>query len=214
MFPYPLRRILRPGVTHASSAPPPFQLHPFLLTQVLEHLARWTLISKFWTQRNGHLPLCKSCHLVNWSLHFNLSQWITPPGVTTSLGRNYWTHMCPPPKNVLSLHEDKLKVEAAGSVGSFKGLDSKKITSYVTPLSVPASQGIKSATSFWTQPQSLVQRSSPDSPTFQSGLGPSMVRKDMRWRVRSTENSADGAARLGMDNVKAESMTSTSQTWV
>lgn len=69
-------------------------------------------------------------------------------------------------------------------------------TSYVTPLSVPASQGIRSATSFWTQPQSLVQRSSPDSPTFQSGLGPSMVRKDMRWRFWSTENSADGAARL------------------
>lgn len=71
-----------------------------------------------------------------------------------------------------------------------------QITSYVTPLSVPASQGMRSVTSLWTQPQSLVQRSSPDSPTFQSGLGPSMVRKDIRWRVRSTENSADGAARL------------------
>lgn len=69
-------------------------------------------------------------------------------------------------------------------------------TSYVTPLSVPASQGVRSATSFWTQPQSLVQRSSPDSPTFQSGLGPSMVRKDIRWWIRSTENSADGAVRL------------------
>lgn len=69
-------------------------------------------------------------------------------------------------------------------------------TSYVMPLSVPASHGMRSVTSLWTQPQSLVQRSSPDSPTFQSGLGPNMVKKDMRWRVRSTENSADGAARL------------------
>lgn len=69
-------------------------------------------------------------------------------------------------------------------------------TSYVTPLSVPASQGVRSATNVWTQPQSLVQRSSPDRPTFQSGLGPSMVRKDMKWWIRSTENSADGAARL------------------
>lgn len=70
------------------------------------------------------------------------------------------------------------------------------LTSYDTPLSVPASQGIRSWTTFWAQPHSFVQRSSADSPTFQSGLGPNMVRKDMRWRVRSTENSADGAARL------------------
>ena len=61
---------------------------------------------------------------------------------------------------------------------------------------MPASQGIKSWTTFWTQPQSLVQRSSADRPTFQSGLGPSMVRKDIRCRCRSTENSAEGAALL------------------
>lgn len=70
------------------------------------------------------------------------------------------------------------------------------LTSYVTPPSVPASHGMRSVTSRCTQPQSLVHRSSPDSPTFQSGLGPSMVRKDIKWRFRSTENSADGAARL------------------
>lgn len=70
------------------------------------------------------------------------------------------------------------------------------LTSYVTPLSVPASHGIRSWTTFWAQPHSLVHKSSADRPTFQSGLGPSMVRKDMMWRVRSTENSAEGAARL------------------
>ncbi|TNN73970.1 hypothetical protein EYF80_015791 [Liparis tanakae] len=42
------------------------------------------------------------------------------------------------------------------------------------------SQGMRPVSNLWTHPQSLVQRSSPDSPTFQSGLGPSMVRKDMR----------------------------------
>lgn len=70
------------------------------------------------------------------------------------------------------------------------------LTSYDTPLSVPASHGIRSWYTFWAQPHSLVHRSSADRPTFQSGLGPSMVRKDMRWRDRSTENSAEGAARL------------------
>lgn len=71
------------------------------------------------------------------------------------------------------------------------------LTSYVTPLSVPASQGIRSWTTFWAQPHSLVHKSSAERPTFQSGLGPNIVRKDMMWRVRSTENSAEGAARLG-----------------
>lgn len=71
------------------------------------------------------------------------------------------------------------------------------LTSYVTPLSVPASQGIRSCTTLWTQPHSLVHKSSAVRPTFQSGLGPSMVRKDVMWRFRSTENSAEGAARLG-----------------
>lgn len=70
------------------------------------------------------------------------------------------------------------------------------LTSYVTPLSVPASQGIRSWTTFWAQPHSLVHKSSAERPTFQSGLGPNIVRKDMMWRVRSTENSAEGAARL------------------
>lgn len=72
----------------------------------------------------------------------------------------------------------------------------KCITSYVTPLSVPVSQGMRSWTTLWAQPHSLVHKSSADRPTFQSGLGPNMVRKDMRWRDRSTENSAEGAARL------------------
>lgn len=71
------------------------------------------------------------------------------------------------------------------------------LTSYVTPLSMPASQGIRSCTTFWTQPHSLVHKSSAVRPTFQSGLGPNMARKDMMWRLRSTENSAEGAARLG-----------------
>lgn len=66
-----------------------------------------------------------------------------------------------------------------------------KFTSYVAPLSVPASQGYKSTTLLSSQLQSDWHSSNADTPTNQSGDGDNIDTNDTKWFSESTRNTAN-----------------------